>query len=195
VVWDGGVVTAERLRERRRVKPVAGPSGVTIGTRMRTCPEDERVLYLVAAHLGRLRRADLARVCRPARMDFRIDREAKRAVQRNQLNSRKRALTGESSARWANAIIAGNEDQCQLARDAQFRHIVGLRAAITTLEKRLAQPTGDMLCVEQRRQRRKAKRPKGYPTQAERLRSNAVCRRCGPSWPASSGISRAGGCE
>jgi predicted transcriptional regulator len=102
-------------------------------------------------------------------MDLGIDREAKRAVQRDQLNSRKRALTGESSARWANAIIAGNEDQCQLARDAQFRHIVGLRAAITTLEKRLAQPTGDMLCVEQRRQRRRAKRPKGYPTQAERF--------------------------
>jgi hypothetical protein len=32
---------------------------------MPTTPEDEQVLGLVAEHLGRLRRADLARVCRP----------------------------------------------------------------------------------------------------------------------------------
>jgi hypothetical protein len=163
------VVTAERLREWRGVKPVAGPAGVTIRTRLRTCAEDERVLDVVAAHLGRLRRTDLARVCRPARMDLSLDRKAKRAVHRTWLNSRKRALTGESSARWANAIIGGNDEQYRLARDAQFRHIVGLRAAIAALEKRLAQPTCDMLCVEQRRQRLKAKLPKGYPTQAERF--------------------------
>jgi hypothetical protein len=169
VVWDGRVVRAEGLREWRGVKPVAGPSGVTISTRLRTSAEDERVLNLIATHLGRLRRADLARVCRPARMDSGLDREAKRAVHRNRLNSRKRALTGESSARWANAIIAGNDQQYRLARDAQCRHIVGLRAAIATIEKRLAQPTGDMLSIDQRRQGRKAKLPKGYPTQAERF--------------------------
>ncbi len=102
-------------------------------------------------------------------MDSGLDGEAKHAVQRDRLNSRKRALTVESSARWANAIIAGNDDQYRLARDAQFRHLIGLRAAIATLEKRLAQPSGDMLCVAQRRQRRQAKLPKGYPTQAERF--------------------------
>jgi IS605 OrfB family transposase len=169
VVWDGRVVTAEALREWRGVKLVAGPSGVTISTRLRTSPEEERLLDLLAAHLGRLRRADLARVCRPDGMDLGLDREAKRVVQRDRLNGRKRALTGESSARWANAIIAGNDDQYRLARDAQYRHIVGLRAAISTLEKRLAQPTGDVLSVDQRRQRRKAKLPKGYPTQTERF--------------------------
>ena len=84
-------------------------------------------------------------------------------------------MTAESSARWANAIIAANDDQYRLARDAQHRHIVGLRAAIATIEKRLAQPTADTLTPEQRRARRKAKLPKGYPTQAERFQSSAGC--------------------
>ena len=44
-------------------------------------------------------------------------------------------LTAQSSARWANAIIAGNDDQCRLARDAQYRHIVGLQAAIATIDE------------------------------------------------------------
>jgi hypothetical protein len=78
-------------------------------------------------------------------------------------------LIAESSSRWANAIIAGNDDQYRLSRDAQQRHLIGLRAAITTLEKRLAQPTGDTLTGEERRARRKAKLPKGYPSQAERF--------------------------
>jgi hypothetical protein len=39
--------------------------------------------------------------------------------------------------------MAANDDQYRLARDAQRRHIVGLRAAIRTIENRLAQPTAD----------------------------------------------------
>jgi hypothetical protein len=77
-------------------------------------------------------------------------------------------LTAESSARWANAIIAGNDAQYRLARDPQHRHMIGLRSAITTIETRLAQPTGDTLTPPERRVRRKGKRPKGYATQAER---------------------------
>jgi hypothetical protein len=38
---------------------VAGPSGVAITAQLRTRGPDERVLDVVAAHLGRLRRADL----------------------------------------------------------------------------------------------------------------------------------------
>jgi hypothetical protein len=55
-------VTAVKLREWRGVKPVAGPLGVAITTRLRTTRADKHVLDLVAEHLGRLRRADLARV-------------------------------------------------------------------------------------------------------------------------------------
>jgi hypothetical protein len=136
-------VTAVRLREWRGVKPVASPSGVAITTRLRTTPQDEHVLDLVAEHLGGLRRADLARVCHPVRLDPILGDATKRQARRDRLNARKKALTAESSARWANAIIAGNDAQYRLGRDVKHRHIVGLQAAIATIEKRMAQPTGD----------------------------------------------------
>lgn len=46
----------------------------------------------------------------------------------------------QSSARWANAIIAAGDDQARRARDAAYRHIIGLRSAIATIEKRLVAP-------------------------------------------------------
>jgi len=164
-----GCVTAVKLREWRGVKPVAGPAGVAITTRLQTTPEDEWVLGLVAEHVGGLRRADLSAVSRPAPLDAAMGDEARRQVRRDRLNMRKKALTAQSSARWANAIIAGNDAQYRLARDAQHRHLIGLRAAIATLVKRLAAPTDDTLSPEQRRARRKANAPKGYATQAERF--------------------------
>jgi IS605 OrfB family transposase len=151
------------------VKPVAGPRGVAITTRLRTTPEDERVLDLVAEHLGGLRRTDLAAVTRPEPLDPDIDGATKQRARQNRLNTRKKALTAESSARWASAIIAANDDHCRLARDAQRRQIFGLRAAIRTIENRLAQPTADTLTPEQRTARRKTKLPTGYATQAERF--------------------------
>jgi IS605 OrfB family transposase len=162
-------VTAVKLREWRGVRPAARPSGVAITTRLRTTPDDERVLDLVAEHLGRLRRADLARVCCPVPLDPSLDGEAKWEVRRDRRKSRKKGLTAKSSARWANAIIAGNDAQYRSARDGQHRHIIGLQAAIATIEWRLTHPTADTLTAEQRRARRKAKLPKGYATQAERF--------------------------
>ncbi|AOS94794.1 hypothetical protein AN480_27265 (plasmid) [Mycobacterium intracellulare subsp. chimaera] len=82
-------------------------------------------------------------------------------------------MTAQSSARWANAIIAGNDDQYRLARDAQYRSIAGLRAAIATIEARLAEPTGDRLSVSERKARRSVKAPKGYASQAERFQKFA----------------------
>ena len=160
-------MTVERLREWRGVKPVAGPSGVAITTRLRTTDEDEVVLDAVAAHLGEMRRADLAAVCRPEPPAAGLGADARRRVRRERLNTRKGRLTAQSSARWANAIIGANDDQYRLSRDAQYRHIIGLRAAIATIEKRLAQPTGDTLTAGERNARRG--RVKGYPTQAERF--------------------------
>ena len=78
-------------------------------------------------------------------------------------------MTAESSARWPSAIIAANDDQYRLARDAQRRQIFGLRAAIRTIESRLPQPTADTRTPEQRTARRRAKLPTGYATQAERF--------------------------
>jgi hypothetical protein len=162
-------MTTQKLRQWREVKPVAGPCGLAITARLQTTPDDEHVLDLVAEHLGRLRRADLARAARPEPLDRAMDDAAKRQARRDRLNNRKKALTVESSARWANTIIAGNDDQYRLARDSQHRHLIGLRAAIATIEKRLAAPTGDTLTPEQHWARRKAKLPKGYATQSERF--------------------------
>jgi IS605 OrfB family transposase len=157
------------LREWRGVKPVAAPTGVAISTRLPTTVADECVLDSVAEHLGRLRRSDLVRLCQPAPIVPGMDTDAKRQVRRDRLNARKKALTAESSARWANAIIAANDDQHRLARDARYRHMIGLRAAIATIGKRLAAPTADTLSVAQRKARREAKSVKGYATQAERF--------------------------
>src|ERR1700737_4780494 len=162
-------MTARKLREWRGGKPGGSPPGGGDPPPLRPAPDDEHVLNLVAAHLGTLRRSDLTRVCQPVPVDSALDGDAKRRVRRDRLNARKKALTAASSARWANAIIAANDDQYRLARDAQYRPIIGVRAAIATLEKRLAQPTGDTLTGEQRTQRRKARSPKGYPTRAERF--------------------------
>src|SRR6266480_665156 len=162
-------MTAVKLREWRGVKPVPGPSGAAITTRLRTTPEDDTVLDAVAGHLGRLRRADLAHVCRPMPPDPRLDDEARRQARRDVLNARKQTITAESSSRWAGTIIRANDDQCRLARESQTRHIVSLGAAISSIEKRLAQPTGDMLAREYRKTRTGQTRTRGYATQAERF--------------------------
>jgi len=138
-------------------------------TRLATTPDDDQVLDVIAAHVGRLRRADLARVVRPVGVDPSLDGDAQRQVRRDRLNARKKGLTGSSSARWANAVIAANDDQYRLARDAQYRHIVGLRAAIATIDRRLGAPTVDLLTVTERKARRKTNAPKGYASQSERF--------------------------
>jgi hypothetical protein len=142
---------------------------VAITTRLRVTAAEESVLDAVAAHLGALRRVDLARVVRPAPLSAGLDAHGRRQARRDRLNTRKAGLTAHSSARWANAIIAANDEQYRLARAAQYRHIAGLRAAIATIEQRLGAPTADALTVAERKARRKAKAPKGYATQAERF--------------------------
>ncbi|KRQ20602.1 MULTISPECIES: hypothetical protein [unclassified Mycobacteroides] len=162
-------MTDSGLRKWREVKPVAAAAGVAIETRLRTTVVDDRVLDVVAEHLGRLRRADLAAVSRPVPIDAGLDAGERRQVRRGLLNARKRALTALSSARWASAIIAGSDDQYRLAREAQYRHIGGLRAAIATIETRLTATTSDMLTVSERKTRRSTNAPKGYANQAERF--------------------------
>ena len=64
--------------------------------RLRLSAEDEAVRRVVGAHLGSLAGKDLAARCAEGRLDAR-GRARSRAV-------RKRALTAESSSRWAGAI-------------------------------------------------------------------------------------------
>ena len=47
-------MTAVKLREWRGVKPVPGPSGAAISTRLRTTPGDDSVLDAAAGHLAAL---------------------------------------------------------------------------------------------------------------------------------------------
>ena len=89
-----GFVTAVKLREWRGAKPAARPAGAAITTRLRTTPEDEQVLDLVADHLGMLRRADLAAASRPRPHTPTLDDEARRQTRRDRLNTRKKGLTG-----------------------------------------------------------------------------------------------------
>ena len=98
-----------------------------------------------------------------------LDDEAKRQARRDVLNARKQTITAESSSRWAGTIIRGNDDQYRLARESQARHIVSLGAAISGIEKRLVQPTGDTLAREGRNTCKGETRTKGYATQAERF--------------------------
>jgi hypothetical protein len=70
------------------VKAVAAPSGVAIATRLRTSADDERVLDLVAEHLGRLRRADLTSACRPQPQAADLDTDARLQMRRTRLNTR-----------------------------------------------------------------------------------------------------------
>jgi hypothetical protein len=115
-------VTAVRLRDWRGVKPVAGPAGAAITTRLRVTPADAAMLDTVAGHLGRLRRADLVQVCRPALQMAQARREGGTHAVMG-LNARKRALTALSSARWANAVIAVNDAQYRSSREAQGRQV------------------------------------------------------------------------
>ncbi len=187
-------MTVCRLRQWRGVKPVAAPSGVAIRTRVRTTLEDERVLGLVAEHLGRLRRSDLVAVSCATPVELGLNAEERRQVRRARLNTRKNELTAQCSARWANAIIAGNDDQIRLARDAQRRHILGLRAAIATIEKRLAAPTTDTLTVSERKARCTAKAVKGYACQAERFQKQRRLQHLRAEWSGRNRIERTVGC-
>lgn len=160
-------MAAVKLREWRGVKLVPGPSGAAITTRLRTTSEDDTVLDAMAEHLGRLRRADLAHTCRPVPPGPSLDDETRRQARRDVLNARKRAIMAASSSRWAGTIIRANDDTYRLARESQARHVVSLGEAISSIERRLAQPTCDMLPPGARKTRRG--QAKGYVTQAERF--------------------------
>jgi hypothetical protein len=56
--------------------------------------------------------------------------------------ARKRALTAESSSRWAGAITKRSNDVWATTWQSQTRHAASLWRAIRTLEQRLARPVG-----------------------------------------------------
>jgi hypothetical protein len=110
---------------------------------------DEAVLRAAGTHLGSLAGRDLAARCAEGRLDARA-RAASRA-------RRKRALTAQSSSRWAGAITRTTEDQVRLAEQNLRATRSGLRARVTVIEARLAVPAGE-----------RNGRVRGYATAAER---------------------------
>ncbi|MGI5165144.1 IS200/IS605 family accessory protein TnpB-related protein [Spirillospora sp. CA-253888] len=109
---------------------MAAPSGARIRTRLRPTPEEEQALRLMAAHLGGLASRDLA-----VRVRAGADGLGTRAA-------RKRALTAESSSRWAGAITRTSEDAYQTAMRNLHACAMQRRQAIQTMQRRLAAPIG-----------------------------------------------------
>ena len=124
---------------------VAPPSGTRIRARLRVDADDERVLWAVGAQLGGLAGQDLATRCRLGWGD-------------DQRAERKRALTPESSSRWAGSITRTSNDQWQQGRKNQVDERERLRRACRTIRARLAVP------VAERRGR-----VRGYASQEERF--------------------------
>ena len=123
----------------------AAPEGARVRARLRPSPQDEAVLRAAGAHLGSLAGRDLAARCAEGRLDAR-GRARSRAV-------RKRALTAESSSRWAGAITRTSEDACWLAGQNLRAEKASLQARIGRIQARLAIPAGQA---------------RGYATAAER---------------------------
>jgi hypothetical protein len=129
---------------------VAGPpGGARVRARLRVSAQDEAVLRAVGRHLGSLAGRDLAARCAEGRLDA-GGKAASRAW-------RKRALTAESSSRWAGAITRTSEDQWQLARRNLRAERSSLQARIGKITTQLAVPVG-----------RRVGRVRGYATPAER---------------------------
>src|SRR5579862_7157285 len=127
----------------------AAPAGARVRARLRLSADDAAVLRAVGGHLGSLAGRDLAARCAQGRLDA-AGRARSRAA-------RKRALTAESSSRWAGAITRTSEDTCRLAGQNLRAERASLTARIRRIQARLAVPAG-----------RTAGPARGYPTAAER---------------------------
>ena len=127
----------------------AAPAGARVRTRLRVSARDAEVLAAAGTHLGSLAGRDLAARCAEGRLDVK-GKAGSRAV-------RKRALTAESSSRWAGAITRTSEDQYRLAGQNLRAGQASLQARIRRIEARLAVPAGG-----------KSGRTRGYATAAER---------------------------
>ena len=127
----------------------AAPAGARVRTRLRVSPQDEAVLWAAGTHLGSLAGHDLAARCAEGRLDAK-GKAGSRAV-------RKRALTAQSSSRWAGAITRISEDQWSLAERNLRAGQASLQARIRRIQARLAVPAGG-----------KSGRTRGYATAAER---------------------------
>ncbi|MGW2661005.1 hypothetical protein ACWCW7_08575 [Nocardia tengchongensis] len=109
---------------------VAAPAGVRIRTRLRLTSGEARTLCEIGEFNGHLYRRELAMRIALGVLD--------RKGQGEHRAERKRALTIETSSRWAGAITRSVEDQYQTGMRTLGAHSRGLDAAIATLAARCA---------------------------------------------------------
>jgi IS605 OrfB family transposase len=112
----------------RQIKPalvVGAPSGIAIKTRLHLSEIDETTLRALADLQGSLSGKDL-----------------RQALAGKPRQERKLALTPESSSRWAGTWTGDNDAQVALSTMAQRAHLDSVRAAIVTIESRLAVKAG-----------------------------------------------------
>jgi hypothetical protein len=142
--------SGHRMRNMRSIREphvLVPPVGIRIRTRLRLTAVDDSVLRAVGEHLGGLAGADLAWRCRLGLGEG----GDLRAV-------RKRALTSQSSSRWAGSITRTSGDQWERAyANLQDRRRC-LRHSCSTIRSRLAVPVG-----------RRQGRVRGYVTRTERF--------------------------
>ena len=137
------------MTKRVLVKPfvVGPPRAVSIRTRLFPSAADETVLREIGDHLGSLLRADLAARCRLG------------AGSKHQGRTmRKRALTPQSSSRWAGSITRVVDDMWEREMNNLEALATRDRQEIAELDRRLALPAG----------KGKGKK-RGYATRAERF--------------------------
>jgi IS605 OrfB family transposase len=121
------------LRETAASFVALGPSGVAVRDRLKGLSAgDEEVLRLVGDHLGTLASRDLR-----ARCTVGLEHDGERWAER------KRALTPESSSRWAGSVTKATHDQWALARRGQLAHVQSLEAGVRTIAHRLSLPVGE----------------------------------------------------
>lgn len=128
------VVTVSRLRPIAAPFVAAAPAGARVRTRLRVSSLDEAVLWTAGSHLGSLAGRDLAARCAGGRLEANGQAVSRAA--------RKRALTAESSSRWAGAITRTSEDQVRLAGQNLRVQKASLQARIRRVRARLAIPAG-----------------------------------------------------
>jgi IS605 OrfB family transposase len=122
------------LREIAAPYAAAPPAGARVRTRLHAAPRDAEVLTAVGRHLGMLAGRDLAARCAEGKLDAKGRAESRR--------DRKRALTAESSSRWAGAITRTSEDAWQLAARNLNAERGTLKARVRKIEARAAIPAG-----------------------------------------------------
>ncbi|MFC4500270.1 MULTISPECIES: IS200/IS605 family accessory protein TnpB-related protein [Streptomyces] len=121
------------LREMAAPFVALGPSGVAVRDRLKGLTAgDEEVLRLVGDHLGMLASRDLKERCAAG-----LEHDSERWAQR------KRALTEESSSRWAGAVTKATHDQWALARRGQLAYVQSLEAGVRAIAHRLSLPVGE----------------------------------------------------